>query len=75
MFTVSDDTQEITVTEAGFLADVSGETIRRAIRRGELQATRRIGVNVLVRRADIERWAAARRGREPESGQDPTSSN
>ena len=60
MITVTDDTKEITVTEAGVLAGVSGETIRRAIRRGEIPIARKIGVNVLVRRDDVERWIRER---------------
>ena len=50
----------LTVEETATRAGVSGGTVRRAIRRGELQYRRRRGTTMLLYSVDVDDWIQRR---------------
>lgn len=61
MFTVSDEVREITVTEAGALAGVSAEIIRRACRENKIKVSRVVGRSILIDVREVQRWIEERK--------------
>ena len=53
------DDKQVTVTQAGAVADCSGRTIIRAIRDGDLGAQKRAG-RILIDRSELDRWIRTR---------------
>lgn len=74
VFTVTDDTREITATEAGALAGVSAQIVLRAVRDGRLKPKRIVGKSYLFDLRDVDQWIRAR-ARDGEPGKFPETSN
>lgn len=71
---MSDETREITATEAGALAGVSAQIVLRAVRAGLLKPKRVVGKSYLFDLRDVEQWIRARAG-DSEPGNSPPRSN
>jgi len=54
---------EFRISEAASIAGCCGETLRRAVRTGDLPATRLFG-RLLVEKADLDKYLTARKRRE-----------
>ena len=55
------DNEFLTVAEAAAKAGVSEQTVRRAVKRGQLRYRRREGVLKLLSRHEVEQWITSRK--------------